>query len=61
MHFLAALILAAGAEPTVFELTAERVVHDGAKHRAYAECTPELVTSNAPIHADRVTTALDTQ
>lgn len=61
MFSLAVLVVAAaGAEPTVFELTAEKIVHDGKQHRAYAEGNAELVTQNAAIHADRITWDRDT-
>ncbi len=54
------IVAALGAEPSVIELTAEQVVHDGKARRAYAEGNAELTTGNAALHADRITWDRDT-
>ncbi|MBS1153088.1 MAG: outer membrane protein Imp, required for envelope biosis, partial [Myxococcaceae bacterium] len=55
MHLALLILAAVGAEPAVFELSAEQIVHDGATRRAYAEGNAELVTTGAALHADRIT------
>lgn len=61
MHLAILMLAALGAEPTVFELSAERIVHDGAQHRAFAEGNAELLTDGSALHADRITWDHDAQ
>ena len=55
MHLALLILAAATAQPAVFELSAEQIVHDGQTRRAYAEGNAELFTTAAALHADRIT------
>ena len=51
---LAALVLAADAEPRPVELAAERLIHDGQARRTVAEGNARLTTAGSAVSADRI-------